>query len=84
MAEALGKVPDVLLQSNQLTMNSPKYTLNNTDLKKIGQAILFSAASAVISTLILLVGEIDFGAYAFLIPTVNAALYSVKKFLEGR
>lgn len=62
---------------------SSKYSLNQEDLKKIAMAILFSMASAVVSTLIVVVGDMDFGSYAFLIPVVNAGLYSAKKFLEG-
>lgn len=65
-------------------MNSPKYSLNGTDVKKILMALLFSAASAVVSTLIVVVGDMDFGSYAFLIPMVNAMLYGAKKFLEGQ
>lgn len=64
-------------------MNSEKYSFNSEDLKKIGTALLFSAGSAVVSTLIVIVGDMDFGSYAFLIPIVNTGLYSVKKFLEG-
>lgn len=62
---------------------SAKYSLNQEDLKKIAIALLFSMASAVVSTLIVVVGDMDFGSYAFLIPAVNAVLYSAKKFLEG-
>lgn len=63
---------------------SPKYSLNEADLKKIATTILFSVGSAVVATLIVVVGEMDFGAYAFLIPIINAILYSAKKFFEGR
>lgn len=62
---------------------SAKYSLNQEDFKKIAMALLFSMASAVVSTLIVVVGDMDFGSYAFLIPVVNAGLYSAKKFLEG-
>ncbi len=62
---------------------SQKYSFNREDLTKIGTTILFSVGSAVVSTLIVLVGDMDFGSYAFLIPLVNTALYSAKKFLEG-
>lgn len=63
---------------------SEKYSLNGEDLKKILMALAFSAASAMISTMIVLIGNMDFGSYAFLIPVVNAGLYGAKKFLEGR
>ncbi len=62
---------------------SAKYSFNSEDLKKIATALLFSMASAVVSTLIVIVADMDFGSYAFLIPLVNTTLYSVKKFLEG-
>lgn len=63
---------------------SKKYSLNREDAYKIGQTILYTVASAIISTLIVVVGEMDFGAYAFLIPLINTMLYSAKKFLEER
>lgn len=62
---------------------SEKYSFNSEDLKKIATALLFSMSAAVVSTLIVIVGDMDFGNYAFLIPLVNAGLYSAKKFLEG-
>lgn len=62
---------------------SKKYSFNEEDLKKIGTTILFSVGAAVVSTLIVIVGDMDFGSYAFLIPLVNTMLYSAKKFLEG-
>jgi hypothetical protein len=63
---------------------SKKYSLNGEDFKKIFMTIAFSGASAVVATLIVVVGEVDFGAYAFLIPMINAVLYGIKKFVEGR
>ena len=63
---------------------SPKYSLNEVDLKKIGTAIFYSIAAAVISTLIVVVGDMDFGTYAFLIPTINTVLYTAQKFVAGR
>lgn len=65
-------------------MNSEKYSLNKEDLKKIWTTILFSVGATVVSTLIVIIGNFDFGSYAFLIPLVNTGLYSAKKWLEGR
>lgn len=63
---------------------SPKYSLNKEDLFKIASALLFSVLSAMAVTAIALIQEIDFGAYAFLVPLINVILYSAKKYLEGR
>jgi hypothetical protein len=65
-------------------MESKKYSLNSEDFKKVLMAALFSGGAAVLSTLIVVVGEMDFGAYAFLVPAINAVLYGGKKFLEGK
>ncbi len=65
-------------------MNSNKYSLNKADLKKIGTTVLFSVGSAVASTLIVVMADMNFGSYAFLIPLINTGLYSAKKFFEGR
>lgn len=65
-------------------MNSEKYSFNSEDLKKIGTTILFSVGATVVSTLIVVIADMDFGSYAFLIPIINTGLYSAKKFLEGR
>lgn len=63
---------------------SNKYTLNKEDLIKIAQAFGFSLASAAIAFLIMVVEQIDFAEYAFLVPIINSLLYGAKKFLEGR
>jgi hypothetical protein len=65
-------------------MVSKKYSLNKEDLVKILMALAYSGASAIVATLIVVVGEMDFGSYAFLIPMINALLYGAKKWLEGR
>ena len=62
---------------------SKKYSLNKEDAYKIGQTVLYTVASAVVSTLIVVIGDMDLGAYAFLIPLINTGLYSAKKFFEG-
>jgi len=63
---------------------SEKYSLNKEDFKKILMTVVFSGGSAMVSTLIVLVGNMDFGSYAILIPVINIVLYSAKKFLEGK
>jgi 2-keto-3-deoxy-L-rhamnonate aldolase RhmA len=65
-------------------MVSKKYSLNKEDITKIVMALAYSGASAIVATLIVVVGEMDFGSYAFLIPMINALLYGAKKWLEGR
>lgn len=65
-------------------MESKKYSLNKEDITKILMALAYSGASAIVATLIVVVGEMDFGSYAFLIPMINALLYGAKKWLEGR
>jgi len=63
---------------------SEKNTLDQLDFKKIAMTLAFSGASAIVATLIVMVGDMDFGSYAFLIPLVNTLLYGAKKFLEGK
>ena len=62
---------------------SPKYSLNKEDLIKITTAFGFSLASATVAFLILTVEQIDFAQYTFLVPIINIALYSAKRYLEG-
>lgn len=63
---------------------SKKYTLNKEDLIKIAQAFGFAMASAVVTFAIMVVEQVDFAEYAFLVPVINVLLYSAKKFLEGK
>lgn len=63
---------------------SPKYSLNKEDAIKIAQAFGFSLASAAVAFLIMVVEQVDFAEYAFLVPVINAGLYGLKKFLEGK
>ena len=65
-------------------MESPKYKLNREDLGKVGQTLVYSTASVFLSTLIVLIGEIDWGAYAILVPMVNAILHGGVKFFQGK
>lgn len=65
-------------------MQSPKYKLTSEDAKKIGQAFAFSLASASIAFFIMVVEQIDFAEYAFIVPIINAVLYGAKRFVEER
>lgn len=62
---------------------SPKYALNREDLIKIAQAFAFSMASAAVTFLIMVVEQIDFAEYAFVVPIINAVLYGAKRFLQN-
>ena len=62
---------------------SKKYTLNQEDLVKISKAFGWAMASAVIAFGIMLVEQVDFAEYAFLVPVINVLLYTAKKFVEG-
>jgi len=64
-------------------MQSPKYKLNKADLVKIGMAFLYSLASVTVAFAIATVEQVDFAGYAFLVPVINAVLYSAKKALES-
>ena len=63
---------------------SKKYTLNQEDLLKIAKAFGYAMASAIIAFLIMVVEQVDFAEYAFLVPIINLALYTGKRFLEGK
>lgn len=65
-------------------MQSQKYSLNQVDIRKIATTILFSAGSAIVASLIVIVGDLDLGAYAILTPVINTVLYAAKKYLDGR
>lgn len=62
---------------------SPKYSLNKEDFVKIAQAFLFSMGSAAVTFFIMIVEQIDFAEYAFLVPIINAVLYGAKRFLQS-
>lgn len=66
-------------------MESPKYTLNSEDLKKIAMAIVYSGSAAAVATLAASLEQTEFPAiYMALVPVVNAMLYTVVKFLQGK
>ena len=60
-----------------------KYTLNKADLIKIAQAFGFSLASAALTFAIMVVEQVDFAEYAFVVPIINTILYGARKFVEG-
>lgn len=64
---------------------SQKFTLNEIDLWKIGQTVLYAMGSAAVAALIIVVGDINFPPeYAFVPGIINILLYAAKKFLEGK
>ena len=65
-------------------MESKKYSLNLPDLLKVLDVVLWHAVSAIVAIIIVLVGKFDFGAYAVLLPLINAGLYAVKRFVDGK
>lgn len=63
---------------------SKKYQLNQEDGAKIVKALTFSLASSLIAFLIALIPSLDIPAeYVVLVPLVNGALYTVKRFFDG-
>lgn len=63
---------------------SKKYQLNKEDGAKILKAFVFSLASSVIAFFIALIPSLDIPAeYVFLVPIVNGALYTAKRFFDG-
>jgi uncharacterized protein involved in cysteine biosynthesis len=63
---------------------SKKYQLKKEDGSKILKALAFSLASSIIAFLIALIPSLDIPAeYVFLVPVVNGALYTAKRFFDG-
>ena len=62
---------------------SPKYSLNKEDAVKIAQAFGYAMASAAITFGIMVVEQVDFAEWAFLVPIINAVLYGAQKFIRG-
>lgn len=63
---------------------SKKYQLNQEDGAKIIKALIFSLASSLIAFLIALIPSLDIPAeYVFLVPLINGALYTAKRFFDG-
>lgn len=63
---------------------SKKYQLNQEDGAKIVKALTFSLASSLIAFLIALIPSLDIPAeYVFLVPLINGALYTAKRFFDG-
>jgi hypothetical protein len=66
-------------------MDSKKYELNKEDLKKIAMSMVYSGAAAMLVIFMAALEQIDLPAvYMSFIPVINAMLYSVVKFLQGR
>ena len=66
-------------------MQSPKFSLNAEDLKKIAMSMVYSGLA---SAVVVLIGSLEQAelpsVYMAIIPIVNAILYSLVKFLRGR
>jgi hypothetical protein len=66
-------------------MQSPRYSLNKEDLKKIAMAIVYSGLAASIATLAAILEQTEFPTlYMALVPILNAMIYTLVKFLEGK
>lgn len=64
---------------------SPKYQLNKEDLTDILKVVLYSGASAMVGTLLVVLDQLDVPAqYLFVVSIINIALVSLKKWLAGR
>ena len=66
-------------------MQSPKFSLNAEDLKKIAMSMVYSGLA---SAVVVLIGSLEQAelpsVYMAMVPIVNAMLYSLVKFLQGR
>lgn len=69
-------------------MESAKYSLNTNDLKKVGQAMAYSALSALLASVVVVLSQPNAlnwrtALSAILVPTVNGALVALKKYTDG-
>ena len=66
-------------------MERPRYSLNAEDLKKIAMSMVYSGAAAMIVVLMAALEQVELPTvYLSFVPVINAMLYSVVKFLQGR
>jgi len=66
-------------------MESPKYTLNAEDLKKIAMSMVYSGGAAALVVLMAALEQVELpSTYLAFVPIINAMLYSAVKFLEGK
>ena len=66
-------------------MPSKKYTLNKEDLINIAKVLGYAGASAVVTSAMLIMQEVEIPAeYAAIAVIVNVVLVAVKKYLEGQ
>ena len=63
---------------------SPKYRLNKEDGLEIGKVLLWSGRSAISATAILVVEQVDFAEYTFVVPLINVLLYTAKRFVDSK
>lgn len=64
---------------------STKYTLNAEDLKKIGMSMVYSGLASAILVLVASLEQAELpSVYMAMVPVVNAMLYSLVKFLQGK
>ena len=69
-------------------MASAKYSLDKSDLKKVGQAMVYSGLSSALAALTVVLSQPDAlnwrtAIAAVLVPAVNGALVVLKNFLDG-
>ena len=63
---------------------SPQFTLNKTDLAKIGKGLVIALAGAALTYLASTIGQVDFGPYTPLVVAVGSTLINAGlKFLQG-
>lgn len=66
-------------------MKSEKYSLNKQDITAIIKVLLWSGVSAIIASLIAVIGQLEVDAqYAFIVPIINSLLFTAQKYLAGR
>lgn len=64
---------------------SSKFTLNKTDLSKIGKGALVAAGGALLTYLLGELPNVDFGQYTPIVVTVlSIAINAGLKFLQGK
>ena len=66
-------------------MQSPKYKLNKQDLWDISKVVLWSGASAMVGTILVVLDQLEVPAqYMWVVPVVNTLLVAVHKYLKSK
>jgi len=71
------------MSDKKVEIQSPKYKLNSTDLKKISRGFLLSISGVAIDMIANLIFQIDFGPYTELVYVVTPVLVNtIRKIIK--